>query len=47
MIKYNWKTKMYEVWVQYRVGGPSVMDCDFWCERLALAYLLNARHVKC
>lgn len=46
MVEYNWKTKQYEVRVQYRVGGPSVVDCTFWSYEEAVAYL-KVRHIKC
>lgn len=42
MIKYNWKTRMYEVWA----GRKPMMVADFWRYEQAVAYL-KVRHVKC
>jgi len=45
-VKYNWQTHLYEVLVQFRVGGPCGVECSFFRESEAMAYL-SVRHIKC
>jgi hypothetical protein len=46
MIRYNWKTRMYDYYRTFFNGRPPMLICSFYTESDAMAYIM-VQNVRC